>query len=176
MNNILIYSLRKIYVAVYSKNVSVCMAIVGILLALLVISCSASLDPYHDLTPDIDTVVVIKAMEGPHDLLPVEVNGENIYGNRWATLKEDEAEVIELSSGLIRFFVINEGIFTHDLNLVGMGIEAGTSNIGPRRTGQLEIYLAPGNYKIYCGIKNHRDGAIDRVISVKDGIDIQVSR
>ena len=114
MNNILIYSLRKIYVAVCSKNVSACMAIVGILLALLVISCSAALDPYHDLEPDIDVVFVIKAVEGPHDLLPVEVNGKNIYGNRWATLEEDEAEIIELPSGLIRFFVINEGIFTHE--------------------------------------------------------------
>ena len=49
-----------------------------------------------------------------------------------------------------------------------MGIDVGTSNIGPGRTGELEIYLEPGNYKIYCSIKNHRDGTTDRVISVKD--------
>ena len=170
MNNILICAWHKTGAFMSLKNIVICGIMGGLFLVLSPIACSASLDPYHDTGSGLDLVVVFKASEGPYDLVPVEVNKVNIDSISWVTLDANRAEVLELPPGLSRLFVKNEGILTHDMHIVGEGIEMSTRNIGPRRTAEVELYLLEGTYKIYCDIKNHRQKSKDITLHVKDGI------
>jgi uncharacterized cupredoxin-like copper-binding protein len=61
-----------------------------------------------------------------------------------------------LPPGPTTFLVHNEGKKTHSFKIEGPGVDALLSApVPPRASGELQVTLAPGEYKVYCPIGSH---------------------
>jgi uncharacterized cupredoxin-like copper-binding protein len=58
-----------------------------------------------------------------------------------------------LQAGAITFKITNSGKETHNLKIQGQGLEKALSkNLKPGETGELQVDLKPGTYKVYCPV------------------------
>lgn len=122
---------------------------------------SAGTDPYYavasgEARPDV--VVVVEQHNNPiFDLRPREVNSISIAAQFDQQNKNNMQEPLVIPPGRIRFFLENKGTLAHNFQVRhpdGTNIQK-TKNVGARKTGELVIDLAPGNYLIACPVSDH---------------------
>ncbi len=124
-------------------------------------SSSAGTDPYHatkEGEPPPDVVVVIEQHNNPvFDLRPREVNSQSIADQFDQQNTNNMQEPLVIPPGRIRFFLENKGTLAHNFQVRhpdGTDIKK-TKNVGARKTGEMVIDLAPGNYLIACPVSDH---------------------
>ena len=58
-----------------------------------------------------------------------------------------------LQAGATTFKITNSGKETHNLKIQGQGLEKALSkNLKPGESGELQVDLKPGTYKVYCPV------------------------
>ncbi len=60
-----------------------------------------------------------------------------------------------IPAGKVRFVVENLGTSVHALEMTGNVLDVRTEDLGPGRSRQIEVDLAPGTYRLFCPIGNH---------------------
>jgi plastocyanin len=78
-----------------------------------------------------------------------------------STIKVDEA-------GETTFTLVNDGKFTHALEIEGQGIEEETDEIDGGETTELTVDLKAGEYEFYCPVGNHREQGMEGTLVVGD--------
>ncbi len=71
-----------------------------------------------------------------------------------ADFKMDPAR-ISVQAPTVRFVLTNVGTFTHAFEISGEDGDRRSSNIGPGKTGYLEVSFGPGTYEAICPILGH---------------------
>lgn len=77
-----------------------------------------------------------------------------------------------LPAGPTTFLVHNKGVKRHSFKIEGPGIDTMLEVVVPQRqTGKLEVTLQPGEYKVYCPIRDHsaKGMTMKLVVSEKQG-------
>ncbi len=151
------------------------------LVALVIASCGggggssegpAKANPYAPPgagEPPVDVVVVIKQQNNPRfDLLAQEINGVNISNQFDQDSSNNMDEPLVIPPGRIRFFLENVGTLAHayQVSLPDGTKIAKTRNIGPLKTGELTVDLAPGTYLAICPLSDHAQRGSKRALIV----------
>jgi plastocyanin len=86
-----------------------------------------------------------------------EPKGDKAAGTVEVRLSEHVIEMPNtLPAGPATFLIHNEGKKTHSFKIEGPGVDALLSApVSPRASGQLQVTLQPGEYKVYCPIGSH---------------------
>jgi len=72
-----------------------------------------------------------------------------------------------LPAGPTTFLVRNEGKNTHSFKIEGPGIaEMLEAPVRPRKTGNLQVTLQPGDYKVYCPVGSHETKGMTLTLTV----------
>ena len=75
-----------------------------------------------------------------------------------------------IPAGPTRFLVENNGAFTHNIRIVGAGIDVALpSNLSGGERDSLEVDLPPGEYRVYCPVGNHAERGMDITLTVNSG-------
>lgn len=73
----------------------------------------------------------------------------------------------ELPAGPTTFAVVNAGVFEHDFQIEGQGIDQKLeSTLDPGETGSLQVDLQPGAYRVYCPVADHAAHGMDMTLTV----------
>ncbi|HAL49592.1 MAG TPA: hypothetical protein DCP37_17725 [Dehalococcoidia bacterium] len=124
--------------------------------------------------PAPDVVVVIEQQNNPNfDLKAREINGVDVSGDFDDDSSNNMEEPLVIPPGQIRFFLDNVGTLAHAFqvrNLDGENI-AKTRNVGPRKTGELVVELAAGEYEILCQLSDHAKRGSRRTLIVDAAAD-----
>ena len=73
-----------------------------------------------------------------------------------------------LPPGPTTFVVRNEGHKNHSFKIQGPGIDGMLSTaVRPRETGNLEVTLQPGEYKVWCPIGSHAAKGMTMTLAVE---------
>ena len=80
--------------------------------------------------------------------------------------KFDPSTIEIASAGETTFTVVNDGEFTHALEIEGQGIEEETDEIDGGTTTELTVDLEPGEYEFYCPVGNHREQGMEGTLVV----------
>jgi plastocyanin len=86
-----------------------------------------------------------------------EPKGDKAAGTVDVRLSEHVIEMPNtLPAGPTTFLIHNEGKKIHSFKVEGPGVDALLSEpVQPRASGQLQVTLQPGEYKVYCPIGSH---------------------
>jgi uncharacterized cupredoxin-like copper-binding protein len=86
-----------------------------------------------------------------------EPKGDKAAGTVEVRLSEHVIEMPHtLPAGPTTFLIHNEGNKIHSFKIEGPGVDALLSApVSPRASGQLQVTLQPGEYKVYCPIGSH---------------------
>jgi plastocyanin len=86
-----------------------------------------------------------------------EPKGDKATGKVEVRLSEHVIEMPNtLPAGPTTFLIHNEGKKIHSFKVEGPGVDALLSEpVPPRASGQLQVTLQPGEYKVYCPIGSH---------------------
>jgi hypothetical protein len=72
-----------------------------------------------------------------------------------------------LSAGVHSFDVANNGGSEHNLVFDGQGIEIELSDdLTPGQTQNMQVYLGPGTYAVYCPVGDHRVQGMDITLTI----------
>ncbi|MEV0768556.1 hypothetical protein [Nocardia salmonicida] len=73
----------------------------------------------------------------------------------------------QLAPGTYTFVVENSGSVSHDLVILGPGVESQrTSRIESGGSSELTVSLEPGSYTLWCSVGNHRELGMSTEIAV----------
>jgi plastocyanin len=75
--------------------------------------------------------------------------------------KFDPSTVEVAKAGETTFTLVNDGKFTHALEIEGQGIEEESDEIDGGATTELTVDLKPGEYEFYCPVDNHREQGME---------------
>lgn len=73
---------------------------------------------------------------------------------------------VSVRAGTITFVLNNEGRYTHDFRVEGMGADEKAPKVGRGRNLEWRITLKPGTYNISCPISNHADRGMVGTLTV----------
>lgn len=119
--------------------------------------------------PAIDVVVVVEQHNNPtFDLLAQEINGVNIVDQFDRDSSNNLEEPLVIPPGRVRFFLDNRGTLAHafEVRLPDGSTVDKTRNVGPRKTGELVVDLAPGTYLALCQLSDHAARGSQRTLIV----------
>jgi plastocyanin len=80
--------------------------------------------------------------------------------------KFDPSTVEVDTAGETTFTLVNDGQFTHALEIEGQGIEEETDEIDGGATTELTVDLEPGEYELYCPVDDHREKGMEGTLVV----------
>jgi len=85
------------------------------------------------------------------------------------TLTEHRIEMPRaIPAGKTAFVVTNSGKMKHNFEVEGQGIEKKfLATVDPSETKTLHVDLKPGNYKVFCPVKDHEEKGMDVTLMVK---------
>lgn len=85
------------------------------------------------------------------------------------TLSDHQIDMARsIPAGKTAFVVKNNGKAKHNFEIEGQGIEKQfLANVGPGDTKTLHVDLKPGNYKVYCPVKDHEAKGMELTLMVK---------
>ena len=81
----------------------------------------------------------------------------------------DPAKVEVAQAGETTFTLVNDGKFTHALEIEGQGIEEETDEIDGGETTDVTVDLEPGEYEFYCPVDGHREKGMEGTLVVAGG-------
>jgi uncharacterized cupredoxin-like copper-binding protein len=81
----------------------------------------------------------------------------------------DPSKVEVEQAGETTFTLVNDGKFTHALEIEGQGIEEETDEIDGGETTELTVDLEPGEYEFYCPVDGHREKGMEGTLVVAGG-------
>jgi hypothetical protein len=72
-----------------------------------------------------------------------------------------------LSAGIYSFNVANNGADEHNLAVEGQGIKTEfVTDLTPGQTQNMQVYLGPGTYAVYCPVGSHRERGMEISLTV----------
>jgi hypothetical protein len=72
-----------------------------------------------------------------------------------------------LSAGIHSFNVANNGADEHNLAVEGQGIKIEfVTDLTPGQTQNMQVYLGPGTYAVYCPVGSHRERGMEISLTV----------
>jgi uncharacterized cupredoxin-like copper-binding protein len=77
-----------------------------------------------------------------------------------------EPDEVSVRAGTITFVLSNEGRYTHDFRVKGLGTDEKAPKVGRGRNLEWRITLDPGTYSISCPISNHADRGMVGTLTV----------
>jgi uncharacterized cupredoxin-like copper-binding protein len=80
--------------------------------------------------------------------------------------KFDPSTVEVDKAGETTFTLVNDGQFTHALEIEGQGIEEESDEIDGGATTELTVDLKPGEYEFYCPVDGHREKGMEGTLVV----------
>ena len=80
-----------------------------------------------------------------------------------------DPSTVEVDAGETTFTLVNDGQFTHALEIEGQGIEEETDEIDGGTTTELTVDLEAGKYELYCPVGNHREQGMEGTLVVGGG-------
>ena len=79
-----------------------------------------------------------------------------------------ELATLTVSAGRVSFQVRNVGSYPHALSIQGQGVHLSSLEIGPGKTGTLDIELKKtGQYKVICPLEGHAERGMTGTLTVK---------
>lgn len=80
--------------------------------------------------------------------------------------KFDPSTIEVGTAGETTFTLVNDGQFTHALEIEGQGIEEESDEIDGGATTELTVDLEAGEYALYCPVGNHREQGMEGTLVV----------
>lgn len=73
-----------------------------------------------------------------------------------------------LPAGTTTFNVVNNGKYTHNVEIAGNGIDKKLdANLQAGQSGSMQVDLKPGTYDVYCPVDSHKQEGMDLQLTVK---------